>query len=151
MAAWTREWAMWIWLCLVGQREAEQSKASWRLGHGVLLNGHSGLPRCWGWRNRVMEGLATAFPPLLPSAPLSTPLCSEGSRGAAVKGTGHSLGGARWPSLAGHPGPGEGPPATPVSSLRHGQRSGAARPLLTWSSGGTLEPDAEMEGAVISP
>lgn len=28
-----REWAMWVWLCLEGQREAEQAKASWRLGH----------------------------------------------------------------------------------------------------------------------
>ena len=49
-----------------------------------------------------------------------------------MKEIGHSLGGARWPFLVGHPGSGQRPPAAPVSSAWHGERSGAGRPLFIW-------------------
>lgn len=124
---------MWVWLCLEGQREAEQAKASWRLGHGVLLNGHSGLPRMLRLKKqsdrRPRHCLSLHCSPLLLSLPS---LCSEDSHGAAAKEIGHSLGGARWPFLVGHPGSGQGPPAAPVSSAQHGQRSGAGRRLFIW-------------------
>lgn len=68
-----------------------------------------------------------------------------------MKEIGHSLGGARWPFLVGHPGSAKGPLLLLCPQCGVDSEVGQGGHCSSGSIRGTPEPDGETVGAVISP